>query len=338
MVSGVVLAVIVSVLFAVYAVPRKFSKQNAVLYTMWVGVAYLIGSMAVCSVVWGFGLREQENLLNRWHLLTVLRGVVWVCGIASFNVAIDKIGLVRFNQWKNFQGPIGTLLMLVFLDEIVGIKVVWLLAGMTAMFISAVLFTIKSGDDDKQSNQSWIFHGISTAGAQEGMSTALRLFGRLALLRTIATKPHEISGLSGILYALFAAACFGVTAFINKIVTNQGFIYSQLLYHSLSVVVSAAIIFIIQTRKPREIFCVSRENLLPAMSGAMFLVGTILSMFSYTMIAGGVAWSITQLNAVWTILIGIIIFREVSFRKHRRRIITGFAFALTAIAFLLFAL
>jgi glucose uptake protein GlcU len=293
--TGVLFAVIVSVLFAVYAVPRKFSKQNVVLYTMWVGVAYLAGSIAVCFVVWGFGLREQEDLLSRWHLLTALRGVVWVCGIVSFNIAIDKIGLTRFNQWKNFQGPIGTLLMLAFLNEVVGSKAVWLLIGMTAMFVSAALFTIKSGDDKR-----------SNAG--------------------------------GILFALFAAACFGVTAFINKIITNQGFIYSQLLYHSLSVVVSAAVIFAVRTRKPKEIFRVSRENWLPAMSGAMFLAATILSIFSYTMIAGGVSWSITQLNAVWTILIGIFVFREVSFKKHWRRISAGFVFALAAIVFLLFAL
>ena len=296
MLLGVIFSVIVSILFAVYAVPRKFSKQNAVLYTMWVGVAYLAGSIAVCAVVWGFGLREPENLLSRWHLLTVLRGVIWVCGIASFNIAIDKIGLARFNQWKNFQGPIGTLLMLAFLGEVSGAKALWLLLGMTAMFVSAVLFTIPADGGNKQSNSS------------------------------------------GILFALVAAACFGVTAFMNKIVTNQGFIYSQLLYHSLSVVVSAAIIFIVQTGKPREILRLSRENRLPAMSGAMFLAATILSIFSYTMIAGGVAWSITQLNAVWTILIGIFVFKEVNFRKHRRRIMAGFVSAMAAIVFLLFAL
>jgi drug/metabolite transporter (DMT)-like permease len=132
MVLGVLFAVVVSVLFAVYAVPRKFSKQNPVLYTMWVGIAYLAGSVAVCSIVWGLELREQEDLLSRWHLLTALRGVVRVCGIVAFNIAIDKIGLTRFNQWKNFQGPIGTLLMLAFLDEVVGSKVIWLLFGMTA--------------------------------------------------------------------------------------------------------------------------------------------------------------------------------------------------------------
>ncbi|MDR0310451.1 MAG: GRP family sugar transporter [Acidobacteriota bacterium] len=296
--SGVIFAVIVSVLFAVYAVPRKFSKQNAVLYTMWVGVAYLAGSVAICSVVWGFGLREQENLFSRWHFLTALRGVVWVCGIASFNIAIDKIGLTRFNQWKNFQGPIGTILMLAFLSEVVGSKVIWLLLGMTMMFISAVLFTIVD---------------------------------REALI-------NKRSNIGGILFALLAAASFGVTAFINKIITNQGFIYSQLLYHSLSVVISAAIIFIIQTRKPEEVLRVSRKTWLPVMSGAMYLAATILSMFSYTMIAGGVSWSITQLNAVWTILIGIFIFREVSLQKHWPRIIAGFVFALAAIVFLLFAL
>ena len=327
MFSGVIFSLIVSVLFAVYAVPRKFSKQNPALYTMWVGAAYFAGSVAVCSAVWGFGLREQENLLDTRHLLSALRGLVWVCGTASFNIAIDKIGLVRFNQWKNFQGPIGTLLMLAFLDEVVGAKVVWLLLGMTAMFFSAVLFTI---------NWERVTWGRGRPACKFQKTRSVETRHALSLPLWFCNYPPP--AITGILYALLAAACFGFTAFINKIVTNQGFIYSQLPYHSLSVVVAAAIIFIIQTGKPREIFRVSRECLLPAMSGAMFLAATILSIFSYTMIAGGVAWSITQLNAVWTILIGIFIFREVSFRKHRRRIISGFAFAMAAIAFLLFAL
>ena len=61
-----------------------------------------------------------------------------------------------------------------------------------------------------------IFHGVSTASAQSGMSTALRLFGLLdifsnmpaspslrapcihARLRRLATKSHEISGLAAL--------------------------------------------------------------------------------------------------------------------------------------------
>ena len=60
MILGTLFAVAVSILFAVYAVPRKFSKQNVVFYTMWVGVAYLAGSVVLCSVVWGFGFREHN--------------------------------------------------------------------------------------------------------------------------------------------------------------------------------------------------------------------------------------------------------------------------------------
>jgi glucose uptake protein GlcU len=186
--------------------------------------------------------------------------------------------------------------MLAFINEVSGSKVIWLLLGMTAMFISAALFTIKSDNGDNRSNRS------------------------------------------GILYALFASVCFGVTAYINKVITMHGFVYSQLLYHSLSVVVSAAAIFFIQTRRAKELLRFSRENWLPAASGAMFLIATILSIFSYTMIPGGVSWSITQLNAVWTILIGIFIFNEGSFKKHWPRIMAGFVFALAAVAFLLRAL
>jgi len=296
MVLGVILALVVSIIFAVYAVPRKFSKQNAILYTMWVGLAYFIGSILLCLIVWFFGLREQEVFFSFWHLLTILRGIIWFFGIVAFNLAIDKIGLTRFNQWKNFQGPIGTILMLAFIDDIVSSKIIWLLCGMTVMFISAMLFTIKTDNDNLQSNKKGIF------------------------------------------WAVLAAFCFGITAFINKIITTQGFIFSQLLFHSFSVVFAAATFYCIKTRKPKDLFHFSSEIKFPIISGILFLAGTILSIYSYTMIPGSISWSITQLNAIWTILIGIFIFKEVSFKKYWFRITVGFVFAFSAIFLLLRAL
>jgi len=295
MVLGIIFSFIVSILFAIYAAPRKFSKQNAVLYTMWTGLAYFAGACLVCLVVVVFGLYEID-LLNPWNLLSVLRGFIWVLGTVAFNLAIDKIGLARFNQWKNLQGPIGTALMLVFLTDVAGEKILFVIAGMTVMFISAVMFTIGKEGDDKKST------------------------------------------MRGVLLAVFAALCFGVTAFINKLVTLQGLIYSQLLFHSLSVTVCALVIYLITERKPKELFRIDKSTWLPVMTGLMFLVATLLSIFAYTMISGSVSWSIVQLNCMWTFLVGVLIFKEISFRRNWARITAGFIFAAGALCLLFFAL
>ena len=265
------------------------------LYTMYIGLAYFIGSVIWCSIIWCFQLYPKENLLSWWHLFSVLRGFVWTSGIACFNLAIDKIGLSKFNQWKNLQGPIGSILMLTLLNDVVGAKIIFLILGIVTMLISAVLFTIKTVEDRKTT-------------------------------------------MAGVLCAVFSAFCFGFTAFIQRLLVGQGLIFSQMLYHSAFIVISAAIIYLLQTRRPQELFRVSPKTWLPVSAGAMFLIATILSGLAYTMIPGSVSFSLVQLNAVWTILTGIFIFREISFQKHWLRITAGFVFAFGAIVLLLFAL
>jgi glucose uptake protein GlcU len=297
MVLGVIFAIIVSVLFATYAIPRKFSRQNAMLYTMWIGIGYLLCSLVFCLIAFGFGLVKHENMLSLWHLWSLLRGFIWVLGIAAFNLAIDKIGLTRFNQWKNFQGPVGSVLMLTILSDVIGFeKIMFLVLGMIVMFISALFFTIKPETDDRKNT------------------------------------------VKGVALALFSAVCFGVTAFINKLMTDQGFVYSQLIYHSLAVVLSAGVLFLITKRKPRELFAVDKKTYLPILAGVMYLGATILTILSYQLIPGSVSWSLTQLNAVWMILIGIIFFKEVNFKRHWLRISLGFLFAIGAMVLLFFAL
>ena len=296
MILGFSFAVIVSILFAVYAIPRKYSQQNVILYTMWMGIAYFLGSLVVTALMWGGGVREMEDLASPYHLITAARGFIWVLGMAAYNLAIDKIGLARFNQWKNIQGPIGSLLMLLFLAEIVGAKVIWLLIGMTAMFVSAFLFQVKIENTDKKNS------------------------------------------IKGVTYAIFAGVCFGVAALLNKIVSDEGFLLTQLLYHSASLVFFSAIMYLSIGNQMKDLIHIDRSIWLPIVSGGMFLVATVLLILAYGLIAGPVLWSITQLNAAWTILIGIFVFREIEVKTYWKRLVFGFAAASLAIMFLFFAL
>ena len=327
MILGFIFSLIVSVLFAVYAVPRKFSKQNVILYTMWMGIAYFIGTIILISVIWGFGFEEPENLLSPWHFLTVLRGFIWVLGMAAYNTAIDKIGLIRFNQWKNIQGPVGSLLILfVIADMVVEIKVIFLLLGMTLMFCSALLFQIKT--DVELGNK--LNDGLSVP---EGIS------------------PQKNKKL-GVVFALLSGVCFGITALLNSIVTSPAivgdtFIFAQLLYHSASLIIFSAIVYMIigdhsnkhSTLKQRlkDIFKISKKTWLPFMAGGMFLVATLLTIYSYRMIPNAIAWSIVQLNVFWTILVGIFIFKEINYKQHFLRLIAGILMAIGACVLLFFA-
>ena len=326
MLLGFIFSLLVSVLFAFYAVPRKYSKQNVILYTMWMGIAYFIGTIILISVIWGFGFEKPENLLNPWHLLTVLRGFIWVLGMAAYNTAIDKIGLTRFNQWKNVQGPVGSLLILfIVADMAAGLKVFWLLLGMTVMFCSALFFQIKTDAE------------LGKQNVNDG------------LIVPEGTNPKKNSK-AGIAFALFSGVCFGVSALLNSIVSRPAivgdrFTFAQLLYHSASLIIFSVLVYMITGKKPstakqrfNDICNVDKKNWMPFIAGAMFLAATLLTIYSYRMIPNAIAWSITQLNVFWTILAGVFIFKEVNYKQHRLRLTAGVLMAIGACVLLFLAI
>jgi len=311
MLLGFFFSVIVSVLFAAYAIPRKFSNQNVILYTMFMGLSYFVLTALTAAVLWGANIEAKENLTSPWHLLTVLRGGVWVVGMALYNKAIDKIGLTRFNQWKNVQGPIGSILILFIVSENVsGLKTLFLFLGMTVMFLSATVFQIPTGEKSRSR--------------------------------------------SGVVCAVLSGVCFGVAALLNSVVSSQRitgerFIFSQLLYHSASLVIISAFAFIAFGRKfngdesvksrLRELVTVDKKTLLPCAAGAMYALAAVLTVYSYRLIQdSAVPWSITQANALWTILIGAFVFKEVEFKKHALRLVLGTLLAVGACVLLFFAM
>ena len=321
MILGFIFAVIVSVLFAVYAIPRKHSQQNVILYTMWMGIAYFVGTIILIFIIWGFGFESPENLLSPYHLLTVLRGFIWVIGMALYNIAIDKIGLTRFNQWKNIQGPVGSLLILLIIVPALGLAIsgaqlLFLALGIIVMFASALLFQIKTDATEDPNLQ----HNTKR-------NTAL-----------------------GITCALLCGICFGVTALLNSWVSQPAlvggdvFTFSQLLYHSTSLIVFSVIISMLfgsGTAKSRakEIFRVNKKTWLPIIAGFMFMIATLLTIYSYRMIDNNaIPWSITQLNVLWTVLIGVFIYREVSFKQHWIRLTAGTLMAVMACVLLFLAM
>ena len=319
---GVVFSVIVSLLTALYIIPRKFSRQSSTLYTVYMGLAIFLGAAIWYLIAWGFELRDRETLLSVWHLLSALRGVCWTTAVIFLIMAIDKIGLSKSNQWKNLQGPIACILMISFLSDVAGIKILYVVGGMLAIFVSAALFTVRAETDNK--------------------------------------KTINI----GILYAILGAVGFGLDAFLQKMLTNEGFVYSQHFYFGAAVFVTALIFYFVakqpnqipvqegkfaleqqkdpnkkeRFKKLKDLFKVSKQTWLPIIGGTLLCICSIFQVLANTLISGAISFSIVQLNAVWVILIGIFVFKEINFKKHWLRITAGFVFAIGAIVLLMFAL
>ena len=110
---GYMFPIISSLFFTIYILPRKFSKQKPIYYTMFVGLGFSI--VSIIMYIGNQMLGSSKEAL--WHpilLVSAFAGFSWMLGQLLLVTAIDKIGLSRSNQWKNLQGPIGSILILIF--------------------------------------------------------------------------------------------------------------------------------------------------------------------------------------------------------------------------------
>ena len=292
---GYLFAVISSLFFTAYVVPKKLSNQTPIKYSMFMGLGFFIVSLIMFYINKILVYNPNETLLNPILVLSGIGGALWLLGSVFFLTAIDKIGLSRANQWKNLQGPIGAILTLTFLSEFMQTKINYIILAIISILISAMLFTIRNSKE-----------------------------------RIVDKK--------GIIYAILSALFFGTNALIQKYVTNNGLVYSQQVYFSGLVFISS-IVYILVIEKNINILkkINKKDNVLGIIGGCIYFFASFFSTLAYKYIPGSIAFTIVQLNAVWTVLVGTIIFKEINFKKHWLRIILGILLAIIGVIMLLLA-
>ena len=151
-----------------------------------------------------------------------------------------------------------------------------------------------------------------------------------------ATTENQKSNQTGILFAVLSAIGFGIVTVINKYVTDNVGVYSQQVVWSLSIFISMFVYAIVKGGLFRDIWQISRRDVaLGIMAGLLYLGASFFMLESYRYIDASVGFTIIQLNALWTIGIGILVFKEISIRREMVKIMGGIFFAVTGI-FLLF--
>lgn len=292
---GYVFATISSLFFTFYVVPKKISKQTPINYSLFMGLGFFIISTIMYSINKIFVYNPKETLLNPILILSGIGGILWLIGSIFFLTAIDKVGLSRSNQWKNLQGPIGAILILIFLSEFMQTKVIYIILAILFILISAMLFTIKNQNE-------------------------------------------KIIDKKGIIYAILSALFFGINALIQKYITNNGLVYSQQVYFSGLVFLSALIYILVKEKNIKVLSNIkNKDNILGIVGGCIYFFASFFSTLAYKYIPGSIAFTIVQLNAVWTVLVGILIFKEINFKENWARILLGIFLAVVGVIMLLLA-
>jgi len=156
-----------------------------------------------------------------------------------------------------------------------------------------------------------------------------------AILFTVKDKENIKNNKKGIIYALLAAIFFGIFALIQKYLTNKGLIYSQHIYISLFIFISASICVLLKEKSLKEIK--NKYTYLSILSGILYYFVSFFSTLAYKYIPGSIAFMIHQLNAVWLFLFGVFIFKEINFKKNYIKLSIGLVFSLIGIFMLLLA-
>ncbi len=290
---GYLLAILSSLFFGIYIIPKKLVKLETKHYLFYMSLGFVSISV-IAYLISLLSKNNSESLIHPVLILVVLRGISWFIASNLFLISINKIGMSRSTQYKNLKGPFGVLLTLIFLSEfkVTNIFLVFLAAILT--FISALLFTIKKHDNNK------------------------------------------IDKL-GIIYACISSLFLGINALIQKYVTNCGFIYTQQLYQSITIMVTSYVYIMIKDKTTKNLQNITLKNkILAFLGGLLYYFATYFNTLSYTHLPASIAFTIINMSGIWSVLIGILIFKEIDFKKNYKRIILGVVLSIIAIFVLLF--
>ena len=151
---GYLLAIISSLFFSLYVVPRKLSNLSPVLFSFFMSVGFSLSAIILYSFQPALHFHETPSLVL---LLSVVAGVIWATAFVAFITSIDLIGLSRSNQWKNLQGPVGVVLSLLILGEVATTNPIFALLAAAAIFLSALFFTTTSSSVEKHLNKKGVY-------------------------------------------------------------------------------------------------------------------------------------------------------------------------------------
>jgi glucose uptake protein GlcU len=224
-------------------------------------------------------------------------GAVWAVGTYCFAAGIANIGLTLATPIKNTTAVLGTLVGLFALNEWRTSNPIYCIAGSVLVALAATL---------------------------------------IGFTRDEAT--HQKTVTKGVLLSLAAACCYASYLVPMKhTVFAMGYL-DYTCWMTLGMIILTWLVTIFTPSEINELKTYSKKDFLWALSGGVaWSFGFITLCASFELIDLSVAWSLSNLNTVPAVLVGILIFKEIDWQKRKRLIIPGLIAAAIGTIFLAMA-
>lgn len=157
-----------------------------------------------------------------------------------------------------------------------------------------------------------------------------------AVCFTIKKDNNKSVDMKGILYALFSSLFLAFNAVIQKYITSCGYIYTQQLYQSITIMICSIIWVLFKDKNVLGLKNISlRNKFLACLGGVLYYFATYLNTLSYKYLPASIAFTIINMSGVWSVFVGILIFKEIKFKSNWKRVVLGLFLTIFAIIALL---
>lgn len=219
------------------------------------------------------------------RVLALTCGAGWAMGTLCFATGVTRIGLALATPIKNTTGILGTLVGLVLFREY-------------------------------RTTDPW----LCTAGSLLIVAAAIVI----GLTNTPTTSTERRCTVTGVLCALGAAVCYASYLYPMKMAVQQMGFWSFAPWMGFGILGMATGAVLVRRNGIRELVSYPpRTYGIAMLGGVSWAIALICLTSSMTMVDLAVAWSLAQLNTVPAVILGILVFREVSFRREWVKISLG---------------
>ncbi|MGI8924635.1 MAG: GRP family sugar transporter [Fimbriimonadales bacterium] len=294
-VLGFVLAVLGSISFGAYILPRKLSKLSVLDYQYWLAIV-IAPFCIVVAIVAGAGLAMQPTMLG----LSLLCGVIWTFGSLSYSSAVDNVGVTRSTPIKNMAPVFAAIYGIILFQEYSLANPVAL-----AMTVSGVLFMV-------------------AAAFLIGRASALEHEKAFAYDVARSAEERRRSFGLGIAFSLGAAFFYGAYSAPLKYLFKKGVsAYAVCAWLGVGVLITTVLIYIVKERRLAPRFPGRREFLLAQGAGAIWTSGQLLGALAMLYIPMSISWPVSNLGTLVAVAWGVYIFKEVHIEKHIKEFALG---------------
>jgi len=223
-------------------------------------------------------------------------GPAWTLGLLFYVLSVSEMGLALATPIKNTTAVLGTVVGIAAFQEWRHTAPVPAIAGSVFIVLCACALG-RTGENARDRSQATI---------------------------------------RGVAYAILSALSFSLYTIPLKVALARGADnFALLAYMALGSLATAAVIFLVLQRDRRQWFRLPlRDHACAALAGLIWVLATLSLYAAIRLIGLAVTWSISNLNTVVSVLVGILVFHEINARKFRTTIWLGLLFAFVGVLLL----